>query len=104
MARQALALALLALCTAACATEHRTVVVAADDPCTRYGFTATTADYIRCQRQVAAARRAAPVVVAVSQAQLIAESETACDSYGVPRATAQFDRCVQDEFAARRPG
>ena len=104
MARQALAVALLALAAGACATEHRTVVVAADDACTRYGFTAATADYIRCQREVAAARRALPVVVAVSEAQLVAESQAACDGYGVPRATAQFDRCVRDEFAARRPG
>src|SRR3954463_7669597 len=104
MARQALALALLALSAGACATEHRTVVVAADDACTRYGFTATTPDYIRCQREIAAARRAAPVAIVVSEAQLVAESQAACQSYGIPPGTAQFDRCIRDEFAARRPG
>jgi hypothetical protein len=104
LARQALILALVALGTGACATEHRTVVVAADDACTRYGFTAATVDYVRCQEQVAVARGAGRRVVVESQAQLVAESQAACEAYGLPRGTAQFDRCIQDEFAARRPG
>jgi hypothetical protein len=103
MATRLLALAVLALC-AACSSEQHTMVVAADDACTRYGFTAATADYIRCQRQIAAARRAIPVVVGVGDTQLVAESQAACDSYGLLRGTAPYDRCVRDEFAARRPG
>jgi hypothetical protein len=104
MARSALAMIFLALCASACATEQRTTVVATDDACTRYGFTAATVDYIRCQRELAAARRATRVVVGVSDAQLIAESQAACDSYGILRGSAPYDRCVRDEFAARRPG
>jgi hypothetical protein len=101
MARQALVAIFLSLCTMACATEQHTTYVTAD-ACTSYGFPVSTADYIRCRQQMAAAAR--PVVVGVTDAQLIAESRAACDSYGVPRGTANFDRCVRDEFAARRPG
>jgi hypothetical protein len=103
MTRQLLVLAILAL-AGGCATEHRTVVVSAADPCTSYGFTASSADYIRCQQMIADQRRAGRVVVGYSEATIIADSRAACASYGVPRASAQFDRCVQDEFAARRPG
>ena len=39
----------------ACAVEHKTVV-AAGDPCTAYGFTASTADYARCQARLAEQR------------------------------------------------
>ena len=60
MMKQALGLAPLALSAGACAVEHRTVVVA-DDPCTSYGFTASSADYARCQ-PCRAARR--PTIVA----------------------------------------
>ena len=104
MARLAVLVGVLAIAAAGCATEQRTVVVASDDACTRYGFTAATADYIRCQQQVAAARRTTVVVTAMSSAELIAQSQIACDGYGVPRGAAAYDRCVQDEFAARRPG
>jgi len=103
MARQILVLGILAL-VAGCTTEHRTVVVSAADPCTNYGFTASSADYIRCQQMIAEQRRAPRVVVGYSQSAIIADSQAACASYGVPRGSAQFDRCVQDEFAARRPG
>jgi hypothetical protein len=41
-----------ALAAGACAVEHRTIV-AADDPCTTYGVTASSADYARCQARVA---------------------------------------------------
>ncbi len=41
--KQALVLALVALSASACAVEHRTVVVA-DDPCTSYGYTASSAE------------------------------------------------------------
>jgi hypothetical protein len=80
MARPFLAAALLALCTGACATEHRTTYVSAP-PAARV-----------------------PVVEGVTSAKLMAESRAACDSYGITRGTASYDRCVQDEFAARRPG
>ena len=103
MARRLLVLGILAL-VGGCATEHRTVVMSAADPCTSYGFTASSADYVRCQQMIAAQRRAGRVVVAYSESALIADSQAACASYGVPRPSAQFDRCVQDEFAARRPG
>ena len=103
MARQLLVLGILAL-VAGCTTEHRTVVVSAADPCTSYGFTASSADYIRCQQMIADRRRAGRVTVGYSEAMIIADAQAACTSYGVPRSSAQFDRCVQDEFAARRPG
>jgi hypothetical protein len=80
MARPALAAALLALCTGACAAERHTTYV-----------TAPSAS-------------AVPVVEGVTPAQLMAESQAACDSYGLMRGTPTYDRCVQDEFAARRPG
>jgi hypothetical protein len=103
--KHALVVGLVALVTAAsCATEHRTVVVASGDACTRYGFTASTDDYIRCQRLIAERRRMGRVAVGYSDSQIMADSQAACASYGVPRGTANFDRCVQDEFAARRPG
>ena len=104
MARCAVLVGVLAIAAAGCGTEQRTVIVASDDACTRYGFSAATADYIRCQQQVAAARRMTVVVAAMSSAELIAQSQIACDGYGVPRGGAAYDRCVQDEFAARRPG
>jgi hypothetical protein len=103
MARQALILGMLVL-AGACTTEHRTVVMSADDPCTSYGFTASSTDYIRCQQMIADRRRAGRVTVGYSEAMIIADAQAACTSYGVPRSSAQFDRCVQDEFAARRPG
>ena len=103
MTRQLLVLGILAL-LGGCTTEHRTVVVSAADPCTSYGFTASSTDYVRCQQMIAEQRRAGRVTVGYSEATIIAASQAACASYGVPRPSAQFDRCVQDEFAARRPG
>jgi len=76
MARRVFALAVLALC-GACATERHTTVVA--EP-------------------------ARAVIVAPSDAQLLAESRAACAGYGLAGGTATFDRCVSSEFAARRPG
>lgn len=102
MMKQAMALALVALSAAACGVEHRTVVVA-DDPCTTYGFTASSADYVRCQQRIADQRRYGRVALGYSEAQIVADSQAACVSYGVPRGTAQYDRCVQNEVAARRP-
>jgi hypothetical protein len=104
MVRQAVILALIALSAGACGTEHQTMVVAAEDACARYGFTAATVDFVRCQEQVELARRSSRVVVVEGEAQLAAESQAACEGYGVPRGTAQFERCIRDEFAARRPG
>ena len=104
MAGRVVVVALLALGAAACATDHRTLVGAADDACGRYGFTAQSADYVRCREQVAIARQPTLAEVGVSAAELIAQSQVACGGYGVPRGTPEFDRCVQDEFAARRPG
>ena len=104
MIKQILALGFVALAVAACTTEHRTQVVVAEDACTRYGFTASTADYVRCQDQRAAQRRAGRVALGYDNARLNADAQAACDSYGVPRSSANFDRCMQDEFAARRPG
>lgn len=104
MVRQTVILALMALSAGACATEHRTTVAAAEDACVRYGFTAATVDYVRCQEQVQLARRSSRVAVDDTEAQLVAESDAACEAYGVTRGTAQFDRCIRDEFAARRPG
>jgi len=93
----------LALAAGACAVERKTVV-AADDPCTSYGFTASTADYARCQARLADQRRLGRVGANYGDARIIADSQAACASYGIPRGTAQYNRCVQDEFAARRPG
>jgi hypothetical protein len=104
MVRQAVILALVALGAGACGTEHRTLVVTADDACARYGFTAATVDYVRCQEQVELVRRSNRVVVVEGEAQLAAEAYAACEGYGVPPGTSQFDRCIRDEFAARRPG
>ena len=103
MLKHVMVLGLAVLAIGACATEHRTVVVAPDDACTRYGFTASSTDYVRCQQMIAEQRRIR-IVPGYSQAQMMADSQAACASYGVPRPSAQFDRCVQDEFAARRPG
>jgi hypothetical protein len=103
MIKQTAILGLIALGLGACATEHRTVVVASNDACTRYGFTASTEDYIRCQRLIAEQRRIV-VVPGYTEAQRMADSQAACAAYGVPRGSASYDRCVQDEFAARRPG
>ena len=102
MIKQAIVLALVALSAGACAVEHRTVVVA-DDPCTSYGFTASSADYARCQQRIADQRRYGRVTVGYSEAQIVSDSQVACASYGVARGTAQYDRCVQNEVAARRP-
>jgi hypothetical protein len=105
MTRQALVLLGMMVLMGGCATEHRTVVVSSADPCTNYGFTASSADYMRCQQLIAEQRRVGRIVsLGYSDAQIAAESQAACSSYGVPRGSAQFDRCVQDEFAARRPG
>src|SRR5256885_3682020 len=101
--KQALVLGLAALCATGCAVEHQTVAVVGD-ACTRYGFTASSADYVRCQQLLAEQRRARRVVVGYSDARVTADSQAACAAYGVPRGSANFDRCVQDEFAARRPG
>jgi hypothetical protein len=79
-------------------------VGAADEACSRYGFTAASVDYVRCQEQVELARRSSRVAVDDTEAQLVAESDAACEAYGVPRRTSLFDRCMRDEFAARRPG
>jgi len=97
-------LGFVALAASACATEHRTQVVVADDACSRYGFTSSTADYVRCQDQLAAQRRQGRAAAGYGSARTTVDSQAACESYGVPRGTANFDRCVQDEFAARRPG
>ena len=97
----------LALVAGACAVEHKTVVVpasAVDDPCTRYGFTASSADYVSCQARIAEQRRAGRAGATYGDARITADAQVACSSYGIPRGTAQYDRCVQDEFAARRPG
>jgi hypothetical protein len=91
------------LAAGACAVEHKTVVVA-DDPCTSYGFTASSADYARCQARIAEQRRLGRVAVNYGDARIMTDSQAACTSYGIPRGTAQYDRCVQNEFAARRPG
>lgn len=104
MVRQLLISGLIALSAGACAVEHRTQVVAPEDACTRYGFTASTADYIRCQNMLAGQRRTGRVVVGYDAGRITADSQAACESYGIPRGSANFDRCVQDEFAARRPG
>ena len=101
--KHAMVLALVALAASACAIETRTVVVA-DNPCTTYGFTAASADYVRCQQRLAEQRRAGRVAADYGDARIVADSQVACAGYGVPRGTAQFDRCVRDEFAARRPG
>jgi hypothetical protein len=103
MARQALVLGMLVL-LGGCTTEHRTVVMSAADPCTSYGFTASSADYVRCQQMIAAQRRAGRMAMGSSEAMIGADSQAACASYGIQRGSAQFDRCIQDEFAARRPG
>lgn len=100
--KQALVLTLVALSAGACAVEHRTVVVA-DDPCTTYGFTASSSDYVRCQQRIADQRRYGRAAAGYSDAQLVADSQAACLSYGLPRGTAQYDRCVKNEVAARRP-
>ena len=104
MIKQLAVLGFVAVAAAACATERRTQVVVAEDACTRYGFTASTADYARCQDQLAAQRRAGRVAFGYDSARLTADAQAACEGYGVPQGTANFDRCVQDEFAARRPG
>ena len=104
MIKQFLALGFVAVAAAACATEHRTEVVVAEDACTRYGFTASTADYVRCQNQRAVQRRVGRVAIGYDSARLTADAQAACESYGLSRGSANFDRCVQDEFAARRPG
>ncbi|OFW98428.1 MAG: hypothetical protein A3D94_04205 [Alphaproteobacteria bacterium RIFCSPHIGHO2_12_FULL_66_14] len=102
MMKQTMVLALVGLAASACAVEHRTVVVS-DDPCTSYGFTASSADYVRCQQRIAEQRRYGRATAGYSEARVVADSQAACVSYGVPRGTAQYDRCVQNEVAARRP-
>jgi len=91
----------LGLLAGACAVEHKT---AAADPCTAYGFAASTADYARCQARLAEQRRLGRVVTGYGDARISAASQITCASYGIARGTAQYDSCVQDEFAARRPG
>ena len=111
MMKQVMVLGLV-LAAGACAVEHKTVVVPApapavvtvDDPCTRYGFTASTADYVSCQTRLADQRRAGRVAASYGDARITADAQVACSNYGIPRGTAQYNRCVQDEFAARRPG
>jgi hypothetical protein len=93
----------LALATAACAVERKTVVVPSD-PCASYGVTASSADYAGCQARLAEQRRLGRAAAGHSDARIIAASQVACSSYGIARGTAQYDRCVRDEFAARRPG
>lgn len=100
--RQVIVLGLV-LAAGACAVEQKTVVVP-EDPCTRYGFTASSADYARCQARLAEQRRLGRVAVTYGEARIVADSQAACNSYGIPRGSAQYDRCLQDEFAARRPG
>ena len=102
MTKQFLILGLVASWAGACSVDHRTVVIASDDACARYGFTASTADYVRCQERIADERRAGRAAAGYDEARVIADSKAACASYGVPRGTANFDRCVQDEFTARR--
>lgn len=104
MIKQIALMTCVALAASACATEHRTEVVVANDACTRYGFTTSTADYVRCQDQLAAQRRLGRYAAGYDNARLTVDAQAACQSYGVPRGSANFDRCVQDEFAARRPG
>ena len=104
MARLALVLGVVVLMSGCTTTEHRTVVMSAADPCTSYGFTASSVDYVRCQQRLADQRRAGRAAASYSEAMIVADSQAACASYGIPRGSAQFDRCVQDEFAARRPG
>ena len=98
-----LILSAIALSAGACAVEHR-AVVAAEDPCGRYGFTASSVDYGRCQNALARQRQAGRVSRGYSESRLSVDAQMACDSYGVPRGGAQYDRCVQDEIVARRPG
>ncbi len=86
----------------ACATETR-VVVAADDPCTLYGFRAGTVEYNNCRAREVAARQQGRVVVGYSDAQVMADAQAACRSYGLAASGAGYDRCVQQEYAARRP-
>ena len=93
----------VAFAAGACAVEHKTVV-ATDDPCTAYGFTASSADYARCQGRIADQRRLGRVAVNYGEARIMTDLQAACSSYGIPRGTMQYDRCVQNEFAARRPG
>lgn len=102
MFNRILILGAVALSAGACAVEHR-AVVSSEDACGRYGFTASTRDYQRCQNELARQRQAGRVAMGYSEARLTADAQMACDSYGVPRGSAQFDRCVQDEFVARRP-
>jgi len=90
MIRQVALVGIVALSAAACAVEHRTVVVA-DDPCTRYGFTTSSADYARCREGVAAQRRLGRVAPAYGDARIVADSQAACTGYGVPRGTARYD-------------
>ena len=103
MAKQALVLGMLVLMSG-CTSEHRTVVMSAADPCTNYGFTASSADYVRCQQMIADQRHAGRMAAGYSDAMIAADSRAACASYGIAPGSAQFDRCVQDEFTARRPG
>ena len=103
MMKQTLTLALAAHCASACAVEHRTVVVVADDACTRYGFTAASGDYVRCRQLLVGQRRAGRVAASYGDARIIADAKAACAACGVPSGSANFDRCVQDKFAARRP-
>ena len=103
MARQALVLGMLLLMSG-CTSEHRTVVMSAADPCTNYGFTASSADYVRCQQMIADQRHAGRMAAGYSDARSPPIPGRPAIPTALPRGSAQFDRCVQDEFAARRPG
>lgn len=95
-------IAMAAAALGACATETR-VVVAANDPCTVYGFRPGTTAYAQCQSRELAARQQGRVIVGYPDAQIMADSQAACRSYGIVPYSAGFDQCVQREFQARRP-
>ena len=91
------------LVAGACAVEHRTVV-ASDEPCTTYGFTASSTDYACCQARLAERHRLGQVAASYGDARIIVDSQAPCASYGIPLGSASYDRCVQDKFVERRPG
>lgn len=95
--------ALFSLLAAGCAVERQTVVVASD-ACTRYGITASSADFEQCRQRLTAQRELGRVTPAYGDARIVADSQAACISYGVPAGSDGYDQCVKDEFAARRPG
>jgi hypothetical protein len=95
-------LAALAGAVGACASETR-VVVAANDPCTAYGFTPGTTAYAQCQSRELAARQQGRVIAGYPDARIMSDSQAACRSYGLVPYSAGYDQCVQREFQARRP-